>query len=172
MAEIEFSRPVKSRHLPGNPVELAADSRECELLARRFGLVSVEALTARLDLEPDDDAVIATGVVHARIVQTCAVSGDDFATDIEEDTHLRFVPATSQPGEAGAEIEIGSEDFDEIEFTGDAFDLGEAVAQSLGLAIDPYATGPEAARIRQEAGLLEEGAAGPLAEALAALGKE
>jgi hypothetical protein len=44
------------------------------------------------------------------------------------------------------------------------------MAQSLALAIDPYATGPEAERVRKEAGLLGEAASGPFA-ALAALKK-
>ena len=50
------------------------------------------------------------------------------------------------------------------------FDLGEAVAQDLALAIDPYAVGPGAERARKEAGLLDEAAAGPFA-ALEALKK-
>ena len=52
---------------------------------------------------------------------------------------------------------------------GTAFDLGEAVAQSFGLAIDPYAAGPEADSVRREAGIVDEDApSGPFA-ALAAL---
>ena len=49
-----------------------------------------------------------------------------------------------------------------------ALDLGEAIAQSLALAVDPFATGPGAEQARKEAGLMDEGAAGPFA-ALAAL---
>ena len=50
-------------------------------------------------------------------------------------------------------------------------DVGEAVAQSLALAIDPFAVGPDAERARQQAGLLDEGQAGPFA-ALAALKRD
>jgi hypothetical protein len=42
------------------------------------------------------------------------------------------------------------------------------VAQSLALAIDPYAVGPNAEQARKDGGLLDPGAAGPFA-ALAAL---
>ncbi|QYU69205.1 hypothetical protein J4558_03410 [Leptolyngbya sp. 15MV] len=53
------------------------------------------------------------------------------------------------------------------------FDLGEAVAQSLGLAIDPYAVGPEAEAARREAGIASDDVpSGPLAEALRALRKD
>ena len=49
-------------------------------------------------------------------------------------------------------------------------DPGEAVAQSLALAIDPFAEGPGAEEARRRAGILSESAAGPFA-ALAALKK-
>ena len=86
---------------------------------------------------------------------------------IDEPLALRFVPA--RPVEV-EELELEADALDEIEFEGHSFDLGEAVAQSLALAIDPYAIGPEADRVRKEAGLLDEAASGPFA-ALAALKK-
>ncbi|MEM8726635.1 MAG: DUF177 domain-containing protein, partial [Pseudomonadota bacterium] len=70
-------------------------------------------------------------------------------------------------------IELDAEDCDEIEYAGDMFDLGEAVAQTLGLAIDPYAEGPNADAARKAAGIVEEGEQdGPLAAALTALKKK
>jgi hypothetical protein len=84
---------------------------------------------------------------------------------IEEPLTLRFVPES--PVTEG-ELELVEEELDEIPYAGAAFDLGEAVAQSLALAIDPFATGPDADRVRKEKGLLDEAAAGPFA-ALAAL---
>ena len=68
------------------------------------------------------------------------------------------------------EVELDEGELDEIPFEGHLFDLGEAVAQSLALAIDPYAEGPNAERVRKEAGLLDEAASGAFA-ALAALKK-
>ena len=52
--------------------------------------------------------------------------------------------------------------------SGTTIDLGEAVAQSVALAIDPFATGPQAEAARK---LLDEGSASPFA-ALAALKKD
>ena len=47
------------------------------------------------------------------------------------------------------------------------------MAQTLGLAIEPYAEGPKADAVRKKAGIVEEGQQdGPLAEALAALKKD
>jgi hypothetical protein len=80
------------------------------------------------------------------------------------------VPALEEHGE-DEEIEFASDAPDEIAYDGAAFDLGEALAQSFGLALDPYAVGPDAEAARREAGLVgEDGRSGPFA-ALAALRK-
>jgi hypothetical protein len=81
---------------------------------------------------------------------------------------LRFVPERprSRRGDRA-----GGSDLDEIPFAGTTFDLGEAVAQSLALAIDPFATGPEADRVAQGKGPERRSASGPFA-ALAALKKD
>ena len=167
MSAPEFSRPVDRRQLKAKPVAIEADEAERKALARRFGLVAIERLAAEVTLIADGKAVDAAGTLEAAIVQTCAVSGDDLPVAIREPITLRFVP---QREIAAEELELTAEDLDEIPFTGHVFDLGEAVAQSLALAIDPYATGPEADRVRQEKGLGDEAASGPFA-ALAALKK-
>jgi uncharacterized metal-binding protein YceD (DUF177 family) len=165
MTTPEFSRLVDRRHLPSTPLGLAADEAERKALAARFGLVSIGRLEAEVSLEANGEAVDANGMLSAEIVQTCAVSGDDLPATIAEAISLRFVPETAVEEE---EVELEEEDLDEIPYAGTAFDLGEAVAQSLALAIDPYATGPDAERVRQEKGLAGEAASGPFA-ALAAL---
>ena len=167
MSELEFSRPVELRQVGAKPIELVATPEERAALARRFGLVAVEQLKATLMLAPDGEAIDAKGRSRAAIVQSCAVSGEDLPVAIDEPIALRFVPERTVEDD---ELELGERELDEIEFSGQAFDLGEAVAQSLALAIDPYATGPEADRVRKEVGLADEAAGGPFA-ALAALKK-
>jgi uncharacterized metal-binding protein YceD (DUF177 family) len=164
----EFSFPIDRKRLPSGAVELSADDAQRKALARRFGLVAIDRLSATVALSDDGKAVSAAGRLKAAIVQSCAVSGEDLPVTIDEPITLRFVPA--EPSEA-EEVELGEADLDEIEFAGGQFDLGEAVAQSLALAIDPYAIGPEAERVRKEAGLSDEAASGPFA-ALAALKKD
>lgn len=161
----EFSRMVDRRRLNAAPLRLVADEPERKALARRFGLIAVDRLEAEVTLEVDAAAVDAKGTLSAEIVQTCAVSGDDLPVRIEEPLTLRFVPEAPVTEE---ELELAEEQLDEIAYSGTSFDLGEAVAQSLALAIDPYATSPEADRVRREKGLAEEQASGPFA-ALAAL---
>jgi len=171
MSASEMSRMVKLRQIDGNPVAVEASEAERTALAERFGIVVVERLAAQVTLEREGEEVAASGRLQADIVQTCGVSGEDFPVRIDEPIALRFVPEIARTV-VEEEIELEESELDEIEYSGDAFDLGEAVAQSLGLAIDPYATGPNADSTRRDAGILEEGATGPLADALRALKKE
>jgi uncharacterized metal-binding protein YceD (DUF177 family) len=163
----EFSRLVDERQLTPKPITIEATAEERGDLARRFGIVAIHQLQATLRLERAGEAVMARGRLSASIVQSCAVSGEDLPVRIDEPLALRFVPA--KPVEA-EELELEADELDEIEFEGHELDLGEAVAQSLALAIDPYATGPEAERVRKEV-LGDEAASGPFA-ALAALKKD
>lgn len=177
MSAPELTRPVKARSLPADPVVIEASEEERAALARRFGLPRIDSLRAEVTLEEDGKAVLATGRLEAAILQNCAVSHEEFEVAISEPLALRFVeegaidPALSEDEEI--EIELSPEECDEIEYSGEMLDLGEAVAQSLGLAIDPYAIGPDADTARKDAGIVQEGEQeGPLAAALAALKKE
>lgn len=169
MAEVpEFSRMVDIRAIDTRALHIEANQEECAALAARFGLVALHSLSADLELALDGDCVDAQGMLHADFVQSCAVSGEDLPVQVHEAVALRFVPETELAAETEEEVELDSEGVDEIPYAGRSFDLGEAVAQSLALEIDPYAVGPEADRIRKEAGLLDEESSGPFA-ALAAL---
>ncbi len=146
--------------LPAGEQLLEASEGECAALAKRFGLVGVKALKARITLAPDGPTVRATGKLEAQVVQSCAVSGDDLPARIAEPVALHFVPATPL---AEGELELDAAELDQIEMDGTRFDLGEAVAQGMALAIDPYAEGPTAEEARRKAGLLDEGSSGPFA---------
>jgi uncharacterized metal-binding protein YceD (DUF177 family) len=162
MEQPEFSYPVSIRQVDARIHHLAPDDVQRAALAKRFGLVAVHRLTAEITLERDGNTVDATGALEAEIVQSCAVTGDDLPVSIREKLAFRFVPQTGE-AKPDEEIELEQDELDEIPYAGDKFDLGEAVAQSLALAIDPYATGPGADETRKEAGLLDEEDAGPFA---------
>lgn len=166
----EFSYPVAVRQVDARTHRLEAGDAERAALAQRFGLVAVRRLVADIVLERNGTDVEAKGTLEAEIVQSCAVTGDDLPVSIREKLAFRFVPEAREAA-PDEEIELEADELDEIPYAGEFFDLGEAVAQSLALAIDPYATGPNADAARQEAGLLDEEDAGPFA-ALKALKKE
>ncbi len=166
----EFSRVIDLRQINDQPVVLEPDEAERRRLSARFDLTAIPAMRAEVRLIVEGSKVTATGRLTADIVQICAISGEDFPVRIDEPLSFRFAhPAGAhRPDE---EVEIGADDCDEIEYEGTAFDLGEAIAQSLALAIDPFAEGPNADAARQKHGLAGEAGSGAFA-ALAALKKK
>lgn len=169
LPEPEFSRMVAAKPLPATALKLEATEYERAALASRFALIAIDSLHASLTLRPDTPATIAHGTMTAKLRRPCAVSGEEFTEEISVPIELRFVPdADYVGGEGEQEIELDAEDCDDIPYSGEHFDVGEAVAQSLGLAIDPYAAGPQAERVRREMGLDAPAADSPFA-ALAAL---
>lgn len=166
---------VKARPLPAELVVIEATAQERIALAARFELGAVQSLRAEVALDQKARAVRATGRLKAAILQPCAISAEDFPVTIDEPVDLRFVEDSGRPmtEDEALEIELEADDCDEIAFTGEMFDLGEAIAQTLGLAIDPYAEGPNADAARKAAGIVREGEQlGTLAAALSALKKD
>ncbi|MBT0667231.1 DUF177 domain-containing protein [Novosphingobium profundi] len=159
----EFSRPVDVRQVEGLTPTLEANAQEREALARRFTLVRLDRLVAHLELSRKDRTVSVTGTLEASWVQTCAISAEELPVSVSgEPIDLRFVPELTDYA-PDTEIELDSDDLDEIEYTGTHVDLGEAVAQSLALCIDPYLTVPDAEAARAEAGLSKPEDLGPFA---------
>ncbi|MCA0902932.1 YceD family protein [Qipengyuania aquimaris] len=175
MSAAELSRPIKPRALPTGIMTVEADEAERAALASRFGITAIHGLTAEVEFGEKDGAVLAEGKLAATLEQPCAVTREDFTYEVSETFSLRFVPeGRIGEYEEDAEFELTEDDLDEIEYDGDSFDLGEAIAQELALAIDPYREGPGAEEAREEAGIESDEnrkPSGPLADALAALKK-
>jgi uncharacterized metal-binding protein YceD (DUF177 family) len=151
------------------PRSLAVAARvpEREALARRFGLVSLDMLEGNLSLVREGETVTLTGTLRARATQSCVASGRPVPAVIDEPIALRFCPAPvdTAPDE---EVDLDEGEMEVIFHDGAVIDAGEAVAQSLALALDPYPRAPDAEAALKEAGVKEETEAGPFA-ALAAL---
>lgn len=160
----EFSRPVRIDTLGegGRTVMVEADEAERGALARRFGLIALDALSAEAALRREGDVLFAEGRIKAAVVQACVASALPVPATIDEPFVLRFVP---EGQDAGEEIELDAEDFDTIGYSGSAVDLGEAVAETLALSLDPFPRAPDADAILKAAGVLSEDevVAGPFA---------
>jgi len=165
----EFSLMIDLRQILEAPVVIMPDEAALRRLAARFGVSEIATMRAEISLQRTGSVVNAKGRLCADVIQPCAISGEDFPVRIDAPVTLRFVPRTTAlvPDK---EIEITAEDCDDIEYDGTAFDLGEAAAQSLALAIDLFAEGPGADAFRAKHGLDKPDATGPFA-ALAALRK-
>lgn len=162
----EFSRTFNLDTIGTVPrsVSLLASDAECAALAMRFGLLSLAKLTATATLVTRGDAIAAEGRFTADVVQSCTASGDDVPAHHGEAFSIRFVSALSDGG-ASDEIELLADDCDTAEHDGQSIDLGEAVAQTLGLSLDLFPRSPVAAALLKKAGVLsdDEVESGPFA---------
>lgn len=159
----EFSRTFRLDELGGAPraVTIEADEAERVALAARFGLIGIDRLAARAEITREDMTVIATGRLDAEVTQACVASGDPVPATIGADFALRFVPERAEV--SAEEVELEESDLDEIGYEGGAIDLGEAVAQTLALALDPFPRAPGADERLRAAGVIGEEEAGPFA---------
>jgi len=159
----EFSRTYRLDELGNAPraVTIAATEAERIKLAQRFELIAIGRLEATAELVRDGEIVIATGKLKAEVVQACVASGEPVPAMIAEDFALRFVREAT--GDAAEDVELDESDLDEVGYEGSAVDLGEAAAQTLALALDPFPRAPGADEQLRAAGVVGEEDVGPFA---------
>ncbi|MGN7159016.1 YceD family protein [Sphingomonas sp. SAFR-052] len=157
----EFHRPVRIDHIGEGETRqhIAADADERRRLMGRFGLLALESLEADYSLRRDAAGIVATGRLKAEVAQPCVASGEPVPESVDEPFTLRFLPEGSVEG---GELELDDEAMDTMFYTGASIDLGEAAAETLALALDPYPRGPHAEEALRAAGVLKEEEAGPL----------
>ncbi len=165
----EFSHIVKLSDLGSDDkkITIEADDGQREALAKRFDLPTIKTLSATYTLRPEGDKIGCTGTINARLEQVCSISGESFSAEVEEDFEIIFLPKT-KTAKSEEEVELAPEDCDVMEYEDNKIDIGEAIAQTLFLALDPYPRGPNADAAAKKKGLKSEEEAGPFG-ALAAL---
>jgi uncharacterized metal-binding protein YceD (DUF177 family) len=143
----EFPRPLVLEPWPdaGIAVELSADPEERRALARRFGLLELRSLrvTGRLERGDDSRELRFQGWLEADAVQACVATLEPVPALIRQPVERRYRRAEPGAGQgtAGPTHHVWVLDEDEVEVdvvTGRTIDLGEAMAEELALALDPY----------------------------------
>ncbi len=141
----EFSRPVEIDRVGHTEVvhDIVASADECAALAKRFDLLALEKLEARLRLRRARGGSVLrlAGRLSADVVQSCVVTLAPVPGHVEAEFTVLY--GDGGAGEAGIEIDP------EIESTLEPWpdsplDLGEIVAQELALALEPYPRAPGA----------------------------
>ncbi|MFC4291330.1 YceD family protein [Sphingorhabdus arenilitoris] len=137
-SENEFSRTVKLADIGAGDMKhnIAASESERAALSERFDLLSLEKLEAVITVSATEKGISAKGKIWAELVQACTATGEPVPDSIADDIDLLFM-APPQHGE-DAEIELLPDECEVIFHDGKVVDLGEAAAQSMGLAINPY----------------------------------
>jgi uncharacterized metal-binding protein YceD (DUF177 family) len=137
----EFSRRLALGGVgpEGRALSLVAKPEERAALATRFGIESIGHLSAELTVRPEPGGtLLVTGQMRAEVVQACIVTLDPVPQSVEERVELRLLPDGSEPGDEDPDAP------DELVAEGGEVDLGEAVAEQLSLALDPYPRAPGA----------------------------
>jgi len=136
MSTPEFSRLVPLTRIGNEPYrqQIAASAAERDALAQRFDLLSLDRLTAEVELvrEPAG-TILLTATFETVFAQECIVTFDPVAGTVAERFHLRY----GRP-EAEDDAPSGEDDPPFEPLTDEAIDVGEAVAQEFSLALPPF----------------------------------
>lgn len=156
----EFSRPQRLDTIGEREQSLTieAEAGERAALAARFGLIAVDVLSAELAVRREASGIVVRGRVRGHVRQACVVTDAPIESEIDEPLALRFVDGASSEAE---EVELDADQLDTIPIEGGAIDLGEAVAETMALALDPFPRAPGAEAALREAGVLTEEEARP-----------
>lgn len=139
--ELEFSRPLDVTRVPpqGSTERIEAEPPECAALAQRFGLPALHGLEAELKVSRwRGEGLKIKGSFTVDLDQTCVVSLDIFRSTLAGEFENYFLPAGSSAGTDRTAIAEG----DAEPFEHGIVDMGEAVAEAVALALDPYPKKP------------------------------
>mgnify|MGYP000747601319 CR=1 FL=1 len=161
----EFVFNVPAAKIGREPMHFTftADSKALRLLAKRYGIESVESLEGEVTLyrEGDGVTIAANGSFTADVTQACVVTLEPVADHISETFEGWFLDESQAASFSRAlkkklEVEVGEMPLEDNEAPiGDERDepdmvvngnveIGELVAQYLSLALNPYPHCPQA----------------------------
>lgn len=147
----EFSRWVDVSRLGhlAHDVEIEASESERAALAQRFGLAGLDRLRATLTIQRrgEDGLIELKGGFAAKLRQFCVVTLETFAVEIDQPMLLYFGDAVAVQGTVADPL-APLDDAEPLDRGG--IDCGEAVAQQLAVALDPYPRAPGAKMPQQE----------------------
>lgn len=132
----EFQRPLIVDRVPrkGSHEVFAAEAPELAALAKRFDLVALHSLKARLLALPwRGGGLKVTGHVEANLDQVSVVSLEAFNAVQEFEVERFYLPPS-------ATVDPVLDEADPI--VDGVVDLGELVSETLGLELDPYPRQP------------------------------
>ena len=142
----EFSRAIAVESLEDGEtvIDIEADADERAALARRFGLLALDSLTAKVGLTPVDAGLVRVhGTLAAEVTQACVVTLEPVTTRVEGSFERLYGADT--PEEAGGLITDADTEESPLPLADGAVDVGEAVAEQLALELDPFPRAPGAA---------------------------
>ncbi|MBB6125183.1 YceD family protein [Sphingobium subterraneum] len=171
MATPEFSRLIRRDEIGrlGESLHIVANGDERAALAARFGFVSLNRLEATYGLSLDGEVVTAQGRISAALAQPCIATAEPVTETVDTPFLVRFMPEGSDEPEPGDELELDVEECDTVTYTDGRIDIGEAVAETLALSVNPFPRSPDADSYLRQMGVLSEEEAQEASSPFAAL---
>jgi uncharacterized metal-binding protein YceD (DUF177 family) len=129
----EFSRPIEVARVPnlGSHEKISADARECQALARRFKVPMIYNVTAQIKIKPwRGGGFKVSGEAHIELDQVSVISLQNFKssqTIAVERYYLNLPPHAEDDSE-----------FDLEPIVSGVIDIGEVVAETIALDLEPY----------------------------------
>ena len=132
----EFSRPLTVDRVPrgGSYEKIAAEARECLALAKRLDVPALHSLTAEMRATPwRGGGLKVAGSLKADLDRVSIINLEPFRQQVEFPILRYFMPVAVAATAEEAEIDPIVEGH---------VDLGEVVAETLALELDPYPRRP------------------------------
>lgn len=167
---LPFSRPLDASTVgeAAMPVKIVAKETEMIAMARLDGLAGIDQLEADLTISREGRSGLrVTGVVKARVRQTCVVSLEPFDAEVLEPVDVHYLPeadiAHLRARRPKLEEAGGAEDDLPDPIVGGRIDLGALTAEYLVLGLDPYPRKPGVAYVGPQPGAEDAAAVSPFA---------
>ncbi|HTI85727.1 MAG TPA: DUF177 domain-containing protein [Alphaproteobacteria bacterium] len=152
----ELSRRISIASVPesGEGFRIDASEAERQALARRFELVDLPELHAEgvLTVGAHGRRARLEGRIQAQVVQSCVVTLDPVPAEIDAPFVRLYSADSAATPSADVDVDLEADDPPDP-IVGGGIDVGEAVAEELGLALDPYPRAPGAVLEQAEAGV-------------------
>ena len=131
----EMSRIVELRELTTKPkkIEWQATKEECDALAKRLKILSVDDLSAKIIVQKND-LIQVSGTFVAHVKQSCVVSGEPVVQTVEDTFEEFFCQASRH--ENPIDLDMDAQDVEVVE--NGRIDVGELVVEYLILGLDPF----------------------------------
>ena len=124
---------------------------EIAALVARFDFVSIEEMRAEVTVrEVARDCWDVSGILLARVTQHCVITGNDMPELVDFTIEERYVRGVENDN--GVEIDLNTAE----PLVGGAIDIGEMVAQTLGVAVSPWPKSQVSANILIQDEISEE----------------
>lgn len=136
MQKMSLSTVIDVESLPFSGPQICkidCDESERAALAARFGFAAVARLSARLKVKragPGHWNV--TGKLQAEVTQLCGVTGEPVPESVDFTIEERYCRAS----EEWTDIDVSLDGFEPL--VDGAIDLGEIVAQTLAISVNPW----------------------------------